>query len=270
MAVNVPELQNPEIAAQLEEALMGFVAEYGEAPLARVLEAFRYATGAETPDYPHPLQRPEEVFFPGLAVSPWHSAQGHASLEHVVKTLEDAFPVMREEYLQSQANGAGLDAYGAAGNQKFHTVKNNEDWSGLFLMRRGEWSEKGMKSCPRTAEVIRSLEPYIMADGEAFFSVLKPGVVLPPHHDATNLKFTIQMGVVIPSDSAIKVGDETKVWEPGKCILFDDSFLHEAWNHSDTTRVVFIMDVWRPELTPIEVEVIGALIRAMPRAAVAA
>ncbi len=39
----------------------------------------------------------------------------------------------------------------------------------------------------------------------------------------------------------------------GKCILFDDSFLHEANNASDKPRVVLIIDIWHPDLFDAEV-----------------
>lgn len=43
----------------------------------------------------------------------------------------------------------------------------------------------------------------------------------------------------------------------GKCLLFDDSFLHEAENNSEERpRVVLIVDVWHPDLTDEEVLVI--------------
>lgn len=41
--------------------------------------------------------------------------------------------------------------------------------------------------------------------------------------------------------------------EEGKCLVFDDSFEHEAWNDdSDHSRIVLIVDVWHPDLTPEE------------------
>ena len=34
--------------------------------------------------------------------------------------------------------------------------------------------------------------------------------------------------------------------------MFDDTFLHEAWNRSDQTRIVLLMDCWNPHLTAVE------------------
>src|SRR3546814_9348823 len=68
----------------------------------------------------------------------------------------------------------------------------------------------------------------------AFFSALKPGTHIPPHNGATNTPLTVHMPLVIPPDCALRVGDETRTWEPGKLLMFDDTIRHEAWNYSST------------------------------------
>src|SRR5205823_227290 len=41
--------------------------------------------------------------------------------------------------------------------------------------------------------------------------------------------------------------------------VFDDTFEHEVWNQSDKTRYVLLFDVWHPDLTDIEVELLEQL-----------
>lgn len=38
-------------------------------------------------------------------------------------------------------------------------------------------------------------------------------------------------------------------WEEGRVLIFDDSFEHEVWQDADSYRMIFIVDVWHPELT---------------------
>lgn len=38
-------------------------------------------------------------------------------------------------------------------------------------------------------------------------------------------------------------------WQEGKVLVFDDSFEHEVWQEADSYRLIFIVDVWHPELT---------------------
>ncbi|EPY80301.1 hypothetical protein CB1_000844034 [Camelus ferus] len=42
----------------------------------------------------------------------------------------------------------------------------------------------------------------------------------------------------------------TRAWEEGKVLIFDDSFEHEVWQDAASFRLIFIVDVWHPELTP--------------------
>ena len=44
------------------------------------------------------------------------------------------------------------------------------------------------------------------------------------------------------------MGGETREWEEGKLLIFDDAIEHEAWNHGSSERVILIFDVWHPDL----------------------
>lgn len=59
----------------------------------------------------------------------------------------------------------------------------------------------------------------------------------------------------------MRVGDETKVLEQDKCIIFDDSFNHEAWYDGTQTRINLIVDFWHPELTDEEVKFFSMLLK---------
>ena len=48
------------------------------------------------------------------------------------------------------------------------------------------------------------------------------------------------------------VDEETRCWEEGKCLWFDDSFEHEVWNQSEENRLVLICDMWHPDLNDDE------------------
>ena len=36
--------------------------------------------------------------------------------------------------------------------------------------------------------------------------------------------------------------DETRQWQEGRCLIFDDTVQHEAWNNSDLPRGVLLLD----------------------------
>lgn len=55
-----------------------------------------------------------------------------------------------------------------------------------------------------------------------------------------------------------------RAWSEGRACVFDDSIEHEAWNRNpDHLRVVMIFDIWRPELTATEQDMIGAALQAV-------
>jgi aspartyl/asparaginyl beta-hydroxylase (cupin superfamily) len=62
----------------------------------------------------------------------------------------------------------------------------------------------------------------------------------------------------------MRVGSETRPWTEGKACVFDDSIEHEAWNSNlERLRVVLIFDVWRPELSEVERDLVGAVLQAV-------
>ena len=101
--------------------------------------------------------------------------------------------------------------------------------------------------CPRTMALLGS-EPSVRM---AAFSCIGPGTHIYPHKGYTSAVLRLHLGVIVPpSGCAIRVGEETFNWQDGKCILFDDMLEHEAWNHSDSERVVLLVDVRRPRGGP--------------------
>ena len=58
----------------------------------------------------------------------------------------------------------------------------------------------------------------------------------------------MHIGINLPDNAAMRVGNSTRHWAEGKALLFDDSFEHEVWNNGTEPRLVFIFDVWHPEL----------------------
>jgi ornithine lipid ester-linked acyl 2-hydroxylase len=58
------------------------------------------------------------------------------------------------------------------------------------------------------------------------------------------------------------VAGETRTWIEGKCLVFDDTSVHEAWNKSDSDRLILLLDFLRPGCTaessdqmPVEVQI---------------
>jgi aspartate beta-hydroxylase len=134
-------------------------------------------------------------------------------------------------------------------------------WSAYFLWQEGVSYPQNIARCPRT---IAALESWPRCDlprtgPTAMFSLLAPRTRIPPHTGVTNVRLVVHVPLVVPPGCGFRVGAETRAWEPGKALVFDDSIEHEAWNDSDQLRAVLIIDIWNPFLTPAERDMVRVL-----------
>jgi hypothetical protein len=58
----------------------------------------------------------------------------------------------------------------------------------------------------------------------------------------------------------LRVGSETRAWEDGVPLIFDDSMEHEARNAGPETRTVLLFEIWRPEVPEADRAAISRLI----------
>ncbi|HEY1774450.1 MAG TPA: aspartyl/asparaginyl beta-hydroxylase domain-containing protein [Gammaproteobacteria bacterium] len=214
---------------------------------------------------PDALQRPSLLYFPGLSTKPFYERSEIPES----RVLEEAGSAVLAEYSALQAESAQFSPYVQAPSnqdpQQWRELNNSPAWSAYHLYRNSERSAESCEACPETARVMESL-PLARIPGhapEVFFSVLKPGTHIPSHFGLGNYKLAVHLPLVLPGDCSIRVGNETRSWEEGKCLIFDDSFQHEAWNRSERPRVVLILDIWHPELHEHERAAIVAVLDAI-------
>lgn len=122
---------------------------------------------------------------------------------------------------------------------------SHDDWKSFFLYGFGRASAANCRRCPRTAALIERV-PGMKT---AFFSILGPGIHLPPHRGPWKGFIRYHLGLIVPGPPeklGIKVGDEIGHWEEGKSLVFDDTYVHSVWNDTGATRVVLFLDVERP------------------------
>lgn len=138
-------------------------------------------------------------------------------------------------------------------------------WDAFFFYRHGVRHDANCARCPRTIGLLDSVPLVRVRDHapEALYSALCPGTHILPHSGVTNTRLVTHLPLIVPRDCALRVGGETHVWEEGRCVTFDDTFEHEAWNHSDQARVVLIMDSWNPDLSEAEQAAVADLAAAI-------
>lgn len=236
----------------------------GGPELARV-QAFLRACAGEGPlQAPaDPLQQPKYPCFPGLRHRPWHDPRAYQA----VRLLESAYADIRAEAL-NLGEGATLDYSAAVRPQQAWLepgVSPNPSsrpgtWTVYLFNHMGVDVESVRRACPRTAAVLRSLPRHcaVYPWGDMLFSAMSAHSRLQPHCSIDNLRVRLHLGITVPERCGIRVGSETRHWDEGQCLVFEDSFEHEVWNHSDARRIVLIADLWHPDLTDVEIEALTA------------
>jgi|SRR5919202_2105062 beta-hydroxylase len=116
-------------------------------------------------------------------------------------------------------------------------------WDVFGLYAFGLKIGKNCDLCPETTKLVETV-PNLTTAG---FSSLAPGTHIAPHTGYPDGLLRCHLGLIVPDGCGIRVGSETKAWEEGKCLIFDDTLEHEAWNKSSSTRVVLLLDFKAPE-----------------------
>jgi aspartyl/asparaginyl beta-hydroxylase (cupin superfamily) len=179
--------------------------------------------------------------------------------------LEDATGAIRDEFLAvAQADKKGIEPYiaykeGLPLNQ-WKELNHSPRWGAYFLWNQGQRQESHIACCPKTAAALERV-PQVDVSGRgptAFFSLLDAHTTIPPHTGVTNTRLTVHLPLVVPPGCRFRVGGETREWQVGTGWVFDDTIEHEAWNDSDRLRAILIFDVWNPQLTPLERDLVRA------------
>ena len=151
--------------------------------------------------------------------------------------------------------------------EQWEALNHNDGWRAAHLLQNGMTNWLNVKNCPTAMRLLAQLpQPCIVGSGpNAMFSLLAPHTHIPPHTGINNARLVCHLPLIVPEGCWFRVGSQTRQWEPGKLLIFDDTIEHEAMNPSDHLRVVLIFDIWHPALDEQERAGISALIAADER-----
>ncbi|MGB5897848.1 MAG: aspartyl/asparaginyl beta-hydroxylase domain-containing protein [Geitlerinemataceae cyanobacterium] len=161
-----------------------------------------------------------------------------------VADLEADWKMIRrelEDVLQYQDN---LPNFQDLSPDQARLTKDNL-WKTYFFYAYGLKAQKNCDRCPQTTRLLEKI-PGMKT---AFFSILLPGKHIPEHRGPYKGLLRYHLGLIVPEPREkcrIRVHDQVRSWEEGKSLIFDDSFPHEAWNETDSVRVVLFLDLIRP------------------------
>jgi aspartyl/asparaginyl beta-hydroxylase (cupin superfamily) len=208
-------------------------------------------------------QRPCPSLFsvPGIAQQPFWSLEDLPSAtQESIAALCASAPALHREYAM-MASAAPAGDYSDETEHKLH----KGEWRWHSAIHKGVFLPDFAVRCPATTGLLGAV-PGLITGGVpfsyAFFSTLSAGASIAPHCGPTNTRLRVHIPCVVPpGDAGLVVAGERRAWEVGKPLIFDDSFLHHAYNSTSGDRLVFLFDIWAPTLHPEECDLVVEMFR---------
>lgn len=154
--------------------------------------------------------------------------------------LQDNWEVIRDE---------ALALYG----QGHITIK--DDLPGSSFYKDNRWKSFYLKvydidlpSVQALAPRTRALIDQVPGMNLALFAVLMPGKRLGEHHDPFAFSMRYSLGLSTPNAEGcgLRVNGENYQWKDGEAIIFDETYLHSAYNETAVPRIILMTDIDRP------------------------
>ena len=248
-----------ELDEHLERRLAALRSQHAHEKLARFDECKDVMLGTKKVF----TQEPSLLHVPGLAAVSFYDRD----LFPWLPALEAATPAIRREALSVlEEGGDDFQPYvshpeGAPLNQ-WAELNRSPRWSTYFLWKDGIRLDRQCAKCPATTAASEALPVIDIANfgPTIMYSVLAPHTKIPAHSSVTNARLVVHLPLIVPEGCRFRVGNDTRPWREGEAWVFDDTINHEAWNDSDKYRVILMIDIWNPYLTPAERELVGELL----------
>jgi aspartate beta-hydroxylase len=234
---------------------------------------------------------PSLLFLPGLRSLPfWTSNDGNRIAYNdptVTKVVEyfqqpTIINTIRQEYLDvaSQLDSDYLEDNGHP--SQLHEGK----WDWHSYMNKGSIQGHFCQHFPKTTQILQQglrqqeqqdskddldLYPQLLFEGTpfgfCFFSTLHKKSKISSHTAPMNLRLRLHIPLIVPTTETtttspsgdndrpvcgIRVGPFVRGWTEGKVLVLDDSYDHEVWNDTDENRVILLVDIWHPDIPPVE------------------
>jgi beta-hydroxylase len=129
-------------------------------------------------------------------------------------------------------------------------IQGDDQWKTFFLKGVGMDCQENALHCPETMKVL----DMIPGCTTGFFSILSPRKHIPHHRGPWAGVLRMHLGLMVPEpphECRIRIADQLHAWQEGKAVIFDDTYNHEVWNHTDGYRVVLFVDFARPLRFPL-------------------
>ena len=197
-------------------------------------------------------QQPTRYLYPGLPQREFYERQEFEWAERIEARTNDILGELEAVAgAEDERFAPYVEARGRETDIKAHALRGNSAWSAFYIVKQGRPVAENCKACPATYAAIESLGDVgrPAPAHSILFSRLAPGATIPPHHGQFNTRLICHLPLIVPNQCGFRVGNDVREWEPGRLLVFDDTIEHEAWNMSSQQRFVLIFEIWRPELS---------------------
>jgi beta-hydroxylase len=165
-------------------------------------------------------------------------------IDHVpeLKILEDHWETIRDEavHLSTLQAIKAPELHNDIGFNSFFKY----GWKRFYLKWYDAKHPSAVRLCPKTVALLNQI-PCIKA---AMFAELPPGGQLNPHRDPFAGSLRYHLGLVTPNHDQcyIDVDGQRYSWRDGKSVIFDETYVHEAYNRTLENRIILFCDIERP------------------------
>jgi aspartyl/asparaginyl beta-hydroxylase (cupin superfamily) len=139
-----------------------------------------------------------------------------------VKSLEGNWKTIRQELDGLLDSLNTIPNFQDISKDQYSLTQDNR-WKTYFFYAYGIKADKNCQRCPQTTQLIEQI-PGMKT---AFFSILLPHKRIPEHRGPYKGVLRYHLALKVPQaaeNCGIKVGGETRHWQEGKSLVFDDTF----------------------------------------------
>ena len=159
-----------------------------------------------------------------------------------LKLLENNWEVIRDEalHLNHLQQIKAPELHNDIGFNSFFKY----GWKRFYLKWYDARHPSAETLCPKTVALLNQI-PSVKA---AMFAELPPGGQLNPHRDPFAGSLRYHLGLATPNSDLcyIDVDGIRHSWRDGKGVIFDETYVHDAYNRSPDNRIILFCDVERP------------------------
>ncbi len=154
--------------------------------------------------------------------------------------LEENWEVIRDEALALYTSGH-IDVGDDMPASSFY---KNGRWKSFYLKSYENDIPSAYQLAPKTMALIDQVPSMNMA----LFAALMPGKHLKKHHDpfAFTLRYSLGLSTPNSEQCGLLVDGNNYTWQDGDGVIFDETYMHSAYNDTDKVRLILMTDVDRP------------------------